>query len=102
MNDEEAARPKFVGECNDPYAMRTHDTCHLVRDGQGAPCIVTVEGDILRKYDVHEFVRHDIITKTTNKMQICRLNYYTLSAVHVSGDVFAHHQEHLTVFYSIW
>jgi hypothetical protein len=24
--------------------------------------------------------------------------YYSKSALHVSGDVFAHHQEHLTVF----
>jgi hypothetical protein len=36
--------------------------------------------------------------KITNKMQLCRLIYYSLSALHVSGDVFAHHQEHLTVF----
>jgi len=27
-----------------------------------------------------------------------RLIYYSMSALHVSGDVFAHHQEHLTVF----
>ena len=40
----------------------------------------------------------DIITKTTNKMQLCRLLYYSLSALHVSADVFAHNQEHLTVF----
>jgi hypothetical protein len=31
-------------------------------------------------------------------MQVCSLTYYYQSAVHVSGDVFAHHQEHLTVF----
>jgi hypothetical protein len=31
-------------------------------------------------------------------MQINRLIYYSYSALHVSGDVFAHHQEHLTVF----
>jgi len=31
-------------------------------------------------------------------MQVCRLIYYSLSALHVSGDVFAHHQEDLTVF----
>jgi hypothetical protein len=31
-------------------------------------------------------------------MQLCRLIYYSLSAVHVLGDVFVHHQEHLTVF----
>jgi len=27
-----------------------------------------------------------------------RLIYYSSSALHVSGDVFSHHQEHLTVF----
>jgi hypothetical protein len=50
--------------------------------------------------DVHESVHYNIITKATNKMQICMLIYYSLSVlrVHVSGDVFAHHQEHLTVF----
>jgi len=30
-------------------------------------------------------------------MQLYRLIYYSYSALHVSGDVFAHHQEHLTV-----
>jgi len=31
-------------------------------------------------------------------MQLHRLIYFSLSALHVSGDVSAHHQEHLTVF----
>jgi hypothetical protein len=31
-------------------------------------------------------------------MQLYRLIYYSKSAVRVSGDIFAHHQEHLTVF----
>jgi hypothetical protein len=31
-------------------------------------------------------------------IQLCRLIYYSKSALHVSDDVFAHHQEHLTVF----
>ena len=31
-------------------------------------------------------------------MQLYRLIYSSQSALHVSGDVFAHHQEHLTVF----
>jgi len=39
-----------------------------------------------------------MIMKVTNKMQLYRLIYYSYSALHVSGDVFAHHQEHLTVF----
>ena len=34
----------------------------------------------------------------TNKMQLFGLFICTQSALHVSGDVFAHHQEHLTVF----
>jgi hypothetical protein len=29
---------------------------------------------------------------------LCRLVYYSKSPLHVSGNVFAHHQEHLTVF----
>jgi len=37
------------------------------------------------------------LMKVTNKMQLCRLIYFSLSALHVSGDVFAHHQEHLTI-----
>jgi hypothetical protein len=35
--------------------------------------------------------------KVINKMHY-KLIYYSKSALHVSGDVFAHHQEHLTVF----
>jgi len=43
-------------------------------------------------------VHRDTIMKITNKMQLCRLIYYSWSAVHVSGDIFAHYQEHVTVF----
>jgi len=43
-------------------------------------------------------VHRDIIKKASNKLQLYRLIYYSYSALHVSGDVFAHHQEHLTVF----
>jgi len=31
----------------------------------------------------------------TNKMQLCRIIYCFLTALHVSSDIFAHHQEHL-------
>jgi hypothetical protein len=34
MNDEASTRPKVVGKCNDPYAMRTNDSCLLVHDVQ--------------------------------------------------------------------
>jgi len=47
---------------------------------------------------VHKSVHRDTITKVTNKMQLYRLIYYSKAALHVSGDVFAHHQEQLTVF----
>jgi hypothetical protein len=36
--------------------------------------------------------------KVTNKMQRYRLVYFSLSAVQVSGNVYAHRQEHFTVF----
>jgi len=34
----------------------------------------------------------------TQQDALYRLIYYSKSALHVSGEVFAHHQEHLTVF----
>ena len=34
----------------------------------------------------------------TNKMQLFGLFIYSHSALHVSDNVFAHHQEHLTAF----
>ena len=34
----------------------------------------------------------------TNKMQLFGLFICTQSALHVSGDVFVHHQEHFTLF----
>jgi hypothetical protein len=45
-------------------------------------------------------VHRDTTMKITNKMQVYRLIYYSKSDLHVSGDVFDNHQEHLTVF--IW
>jgi hypothetical protein len=43
-------------------------------------------------------MHRDTIMNTTNMMKLYRLIYFFLLALHVSGDVFAHHQEHLTVF----
>ena len=48
--------------------------------------------------DVHESVHRETTMKITNKMQLYRFIYYSKSALHVWDDVFAHHQEHLTVF----
>jgi len=33
-------------------------------------------------------------------MQLCRIFYCSLTALHVSSDIFAHHQEHLNCMYS--
>ena len=57
-----------------------------------------VQSLVTAKVDVHKSVNRDITTKTTNKIQPCRLICYSLSALHVLGDFFAHNQEHLTVF----
>jgi len=51
-----------------------------------------------RKLRVHEPVHRNMVMKVTNKMQLYRLIYYSKPALRVSGDVFVHHQEHLTVF----
>jgi hypothetical protein len=35
-------------------------------------------------------------------MQLCRIIYCSLTALHVSSDIFAHRQEHLNCNYSFW
>jgi hypothetical protein len=35
-------------------------------------------------------------------MQLYRLIYCSLTALHVSRNIFAHHQEHLNSIYSFW
>jgi hypothetical protein len=59
-----------------------------------------MDTNYLERFDVHESVHRDIIVKITNEMQLYRLIYYSKSALHVSGDVFAHHQEHS--IHSMW
>jgi len=36
----------------------------------------------------------------THKMKLCRIIYSCLAALHVSSDIFAHHQVHLNCIYS--
>jgi hypothetical protein len=38
----------------------------------------------------------------TNKMQLCRIIYCSLTALRVSSDIIAHQQEHLNCNYSFW
>ena len=61
-------------------------------------CVVTTLKNM--KSDITQDYCLVLIVKVTIKMQLYRLIYYYQSALHVSGDVFAHHQEHLTVFTS--
>jgi hypothetical protein len=55
-----------------------------------------------RKHERCQNVSLDQFTKMTNKTQLCRIIYCSLTAVHVSSDIFAHHQEHLNCMYSFW
>jgi hypothetical protein len=41
------------------------------------------DNDNILKQDVHESVHRDVIMKTTNKMQLYGLIYYSKSALHV-------------------
>jgi hypothetical protein len=53
-----------------------------------------VKRDNIRFFlDIHGSVHHDVLTKMTNKMQLCRIIYCYLTAMHVSSDIFAHYQE---------
>ena len=53
--------------------------------------------------DIYGSMYHDtVFTKMTNKMQLCRIIYCSLTALHVSSNIFAHHQEHLNCNYSFW
>jgi hypothetical protein len=53
------------------------------------------------KLDIHGSMHHDVLTKITKKMQLCRIIYYFLAALYVTSDIFAHHQEHLNCIYGI-
>jgi len=58
-----------------------------------------------KQYDVLLFTVPCIMIqfmKMTNKMQLCRIIYCSLTALHVSSDILAHHQEHLNCIYSFW
>jgi hypothetical protein len=53
--------------------------------------------------DIHGSVYNDtVFTKITYKMQLCRIIHCSLTALHVSSDIFAHRQEHLNCNYSFW
>jgi len=47
--------------------------------------------DVQQKFSINNY-------ENNQQEALYRLIYYSKSALHVSGDVFAHDQEHLTVF----
>jgi hypothetical protein len=54
--------------------------------------------NIIIGFDIHGSVHHDtMFTKITNKIQLCRIIYCSLTALHVYSDIFAYHQEHLNL-----
>jgi hypothetical protein len=58
-----------------------------------------------KQYDVLLFMVPCIMLqfmKMTDKMQLCRIIYCSLTALHVLSDIFVHHQEHLNCIYSFW
>jgi len=44
------------------------------------------------------FIDQNFVNKNNHQDALYKLIYYSRSALHVSGDVFAHYQEHLAVF----
>jgi hypothetical protein len=58
--------------------------------------------DTYQRRDVHESVYRDTIMKVSNKMQLYRLVYFSLSALHVSGRCFRPSSGALDRIYSIW
>jgi hypothetical protein len=106
----------FWSYCDDFWFLRTYPDSLRVQSWQTLD-----DGERVGLWNVHRFAKFEtalnpnsilpctlylifmfpcIITgymKMTNKMQLCRMIYYSLAALHVSRDIFARHQEHLTV-----
>ena len=51
---------------------------------------------------IHGSVHHEVLMKMTNKVQLRKIIYCSLTALRVSSDIFAHHQEHHNCIYSFW
>jgi hypothetical protein len=80
----------------------SHITPSLKRDLHGIP------RHLQRNYAKYQRLLHDHLHipsnfyKMTNKMQLCGIIYCSLTTLHVSSDIFAHHQEHFNCNYSFW
>ena len=86
------------GRFSGANGVRSGRTCAVHTAQNNLIVVANARCQTAVRFDVHESVHRDIIVKITNKMQLYRLIYYSKSALHVSADIFAHHQEHLTVF----
>jgi len=75
--------------CNTKQASYHLDIFETVCFGDKVTCVY-----------IRGFMHYDIIYENNQKMQLCRIVYYSLVALHVLSDIFAHHQEHLNYNYS--
>jgi hypothetical protein len=73
-------------------------TTHNTHNRQTSMPPVGFEPTISAGQRLQTFALHRAVTETDNKMQLYRLIYFSLPALHISGDVFDHRQEHLIVF----
>jgi len=69
---------------------------HFIQDAQPA------SKSIKWYFDIHGSVHQYVLTKMTNKMQLCRIIYCSLTALHVLSDIFVQHQKHHNCIYSFW
>ena len=77
------------------------ETCkHLLCPSTGRACVKS--GESLQNHPQRLTKYHFLLMKMTNKMQLCRIIYCSLTALHVSSDNFAQHQEHHNCIYSFW
>jgi hypothetical protein len=54
------------------------------------------------KYVLRWADEYYLLTKMTNKMQLCKIIYCSLTSLRASSDNFAHLYEHLNCIYSFW
>ena len=99
-------RRSWIRESWYNYENNEQDTLHrLIYYSKSA---LHVSGDVFAHHQEHLTVftvlvylkkRYARVSYENNQQDVLyKLIYYSKSALHVSGDVFAHHQEHLTVF----
>ena len=88
-----------------PFNGRSHELVKFVvgsTKGQmdAFTSYMWLEGQMNKLLIWHSWFRASWYTKMTKNMQLCRIIYCSLTALHVSSDIFAHHQEHLNCIHN--